>query len=256
MSGRSPPYEEQLQNHLRSAGRRGTSERCLRLSGLRISPNVYTTLEEIDTFVEAMEDALKGGVSETLDPIPAYPAMLPFNVVTYNSIPLIMRDGPDGDLRALSYVSPNRRRRVMKRQAMATGMALALLLVGGLVSALAKRPSNSVPVPAGGKKLPAGAYTFSKTAEARSSSARTRPARRRPWPSSSGSPNRRRLLPGRDSSSTRSGIRAVVHRVHQSTSSPRSVRRRGRLPDTRDKGAHRTKIVMAAAARSRTSGLL
>ena len=41
---------------------------------LRVSPNVYTTLEEIDTFVEAMEDALKGGVSETLDPIPAYPA--------------------------------------------------------------------------------------------------------------------------------------------------------------------------------------
>jgi len=29
---------------------------------LRVSPNVYTTLEEIDTFVTAMEDALKGGV--------------------------------------------------------------------------------------------------------------------------------------------------------------------------------------------------
>jgi selenocysteine lyase/cysteine desulfurase len=29
---------------------------------LRVSPNVYTTLEEIDTFVMAMEDAIKGGV--------------------------------------------------------------------------------------------------------------------------------------------------------------------------------------------------
>jgi hypothetical protein len=41
---------------------------------LRVSPNVYTTLEEIDTFVEAMEDAIKSGVPETPDPIPAYPA--------------------------------------------------------------------------------------------------------------------------------------------------------------------------------------
>ncbi|HAR36117.1 MAG TPA: aminotransferase V [Acidobacteria bacterium] len=31
---------------------------------LRISPNVYTTLEEIDTFIEAMEDAIKNGVEE------------------------------------------------------------------------------------------------------------------------------------------------------------------------------------------------
>jgi selenocysteine lyase/cysteine desulfurase len=41
---------------------------------LRVSPNVYTTLEEIDTFVEAMEDAVKSGVPDTPDPIPAYPA--------------------------------------------------------------------------------------------------------------------------------------------------------------------------------------
>ncbi len=33
---------------------------------LRVSPNVYTTLEEIDTFVMAMEDALKNGVPTTL----------------------------------------------------------------------------------------------------------------------------------------------------------------------------------------------
>jgi len=33
---------------------------------LRVSPNVYTTLEEIDTFVLAMEDALKGGVPTDL----------------------------------------------------------------------------------------------------------------------------------------------------------------------------------------------
>ncbi len=41
---------------------------------LRVSPNIYTTLEEVDTFVTAMEDALKSGVPETPDPIPAYPA--------------------------------------------------------------------------------------------------------------------------------------------------------------------------------------
>jgi selenocysteine lyase/cysteine desulfurase len=32
---------------------------------LRVSPNVYTTLEEIDTFIIAMEDALKNGVPST-----------------------------------------------------------------------------------------------------------------------------------------------------------------------------------------------
>jgi isopenicillin-N epimerase len=32
---------------------------------IRVSPNVYTTLEEVDTFVVAMEDALKGGVPTT-----------------------------------------------------------------------------------------------------------------------------------------------------------------------------------------------
>jgi selenocysteine lyase/cysteine desulfurase len=41
---------------------------------LRVSPNVYTTLEEIDTFVTAMEDALKSGVPDTPEPIPGYPA--------------------------------------------------------------------------------------------------------------------------------------------------------------------------------------
>jgi selenocysteine lyase/cysteine desulfurase len=41
---------------------------------LRVSPNVYTTLEEIDTFVEAMEDALKSDVPQYPDPVPAYPA--------------------------------------------------------------------------------------------------------------------------------------------------------------------------------------
>jgi isopenicillin-N epimerase len=43
-------------------------------TALRVSPNVYTTLEEIDTFVTAMEDAMKSGVPETPDPIPGYPA--------------------------------------------------------------------------------------------------------------------------------------------------------------------------------------
>jgi isopenicillin-N epimerase len=32
---------------------------------LRVSPNIYTTLEEIDTFVAAMEDAMKNGVPST-----------------------------------------------------------------------------------------------------------------------------------------------------------------------------------------------
>jgi selenocysteine lyase/cysteine desulfurase len=41
---------------------------------LRVSPNVYTTLEEIDTFIEAMETAVKEGVPESPDPIPGYPA--------------------------------------------------------------------------------------------------------------------------------------------------------------------------------------
>ena len=41
---------------------------------LRVSPNVYTTLEEIDTFVQAMEDALKNGVPENMARIPGYPA--------------------------------------------------------------------------------------------------------------------------------------------------------------------------------------
>jgi selenocysteine lyase/cysteine desulfurase len=41
---------------------------------LRVSPNVYTTLEEIDTFVEAMTVAAKEGIPEGPDPVPAYPA--------------------------------------------------------------------------------------------------------------------------------------------------------------------------------------
>jgi len=41
---------------------------------LRVSPNVYTTLEEVDTFVEAMEDAAKNGIPDAPDPIPGYPA--------------------------------------------------------------------------------------------------------------------------------------------------------------------------------------
>jgi selenocysteine lyase/cysteine desulfurase len=41
---------------------------------LRVSPNVYTTLEEVDTFVEAMENAAKNGITESPDPIPGYPA--------------------------------------------------------------------------------------------------------------------------------------------------------------------------------------
>jgi isopenicillin-N epimerase len=38
---------------------------------LRISPNIYTTLEEIDTFVAAMEDAMKNGVPTAPEPTPS-----------------------------------------------------------------------------------------------------------------------------------------------------------------------------------------
>jgi len=38
---------------------------------LRVSPNVYTTLDEIDTFVKGMEDAIKNGVPEDPSPLPA-----------------------------------------------------------------------------------------------------------------------------------------------------------------------------------------
>jgi len=38
---------------------------------LRISPNIYTTLEEIDTFVMAMQDAIKSGVPTAPEPTPS-----------------------------------------------------------------------------------------------------------------------------------------------------------------------------------------
>ena len=37
---------------------------------LRVSPNVYTTLEEIDTFIEAMQDAAKNDVPDDQTPVP------------------------------------------------------------------------------------------------------------------------------------------------------------------------------------------
>ncbi len=40
---------------------------------IRVSPNVYTTLEEIDTFVMAMEDAIKNGVPTTTASARSYP---------------------------------------------------------------------------------------------------------------------------------------------------------------------------------------
>ena len=38
---------------------------------MRVSPNIYTTLEEIDSFVVAMEDALKTGVPVTQGQAPS-----------------------------------------------------------------------------------------------------------------------------------------------------------------------------------------
>jgi len=43
-------------------------------TALRVSPNVYTTLEEIDTFVTAMQDSVKVDLAAIPNPIPAYPA--------------------------------------------------------------------------------------------------------------------------------------------------------------------------------------
>ena len=34
-------------------------------NGIRVTPNIYTPLEEIDTFVAAMEDLLRNGVPAT-----------------------------------------------------------------------------------------------------------------------------------------------------------------------------------------------
>jgi hypothetical protein len=54
----------------------------------------------------------------------------------------------------------------MKRQALAAGAALALLLAAGVASAFAQASFQvSFPFQAGGKKLPAGAYTVAKTAQ-------------------------------------------------------------------------------------------
>ncbi|HNQ81558.1 MAG: aminotransferase class V-fold PLP-dependent enzyme [Acidobacteriota bacterium] len=40
---------------------------------LRVSPNIYTTLEEIDTFIEGMEDAIKNGIPPEGGTAPAFP---------------------------------------------------------------------------------------------------------------------------------------------------------------------------------------
>jgi selenocysteine lyase/cysteine desulfurase len=45
-----------------SVGHENTKEPSLTYRGLRVTPNIYTTLEEIDTFVEAMQKVLKTGL--------------------------------------------------------------------------------------------------------------------------------------------------------------------------------------------------
>ena len=47
---------------------------------IRVSPNVYSTLEEIDTFVMAMEDAIKNGVPTTQASSPGTPEDGPYLV--------------------------------------------------------------------------------------------------------------------------------------------------------------------------------
>jgi len=48
----------------RSSGRQPPAQ-VFDYQGLRVTPNVYTTLQEIDTFVDAMQVALKNGVRQT-----------------------------------------------------------------------------------------------------------------------------------------------------------------------------------------------
>jgi isopenicillin-N epimerase len=45
-----------------TVGHENTKEPSLTYRGLRVTPNIYTTLEEIDTFVEAMRKVLKAGL--------------------------------------------------------------------------------------------------------------------------------------------------------------------------------------------------
>jgi isopenicillin-N epimerase len=45
-----------------AVGHNNPRDSKLSYRGLRVTPNIYTPLEEIDTFVEAMQNVLKNGL--------------------------------------------------------------------------------------------------------------------------------------------------------------------------------------------------
>jgi len=45
-----------------AVGHENPKDPNLSYRGLRVTPNIYTPLEEIDTFVEAMQNVLKNGL--------------------------------------------------------------------------------------------------------------------------------------------------------------------------------------------------
>lgn len=57
MSGLGEYLTKEHQIHTATSGRQG-------LRGLRVSPNIYTTLQELDYFCDVIEDVAKNGLSE------------------------------------------------------------------------------------------------------------------------------------------------------------------------------------------------
>ena len=61
-AGRPPVGQAPHRHHRRSATTTPTTRRCS-YRALRVTPNIYTPLEEIDTFVDAMRAVIKNGLS-------------------------------------------------------------------------------------------------------------------------------------------------------------------------------------------------
>ena len=129
---------------------------------IRVSPNIYTTLEEIDTFVAAMEDAAKNGV-------PAAQASLnraPGEVYTHSWGPGDHGSPFDQERHGQkvgacrSLLTRKERRVQMKRFAIWAVVATALVLVAGSTRAFAQS-TFTIPFPfkAGATSLSKGDYS-------------------------------------------------------------------------------------------------
>ena len=59
---RDAPLGQVPHRHRRPSGTRTRRTPSLSYRGLRVTPNIYTPLEEIDTFVEAMQNVVKNGL--------------------------------------------------------------------------------------------------------------------------------------------------------------------------------------------------